>query len=170
MDYIQFHGIKIFAIQAFNLKFYIFIKLNYQLFFIQKIWLKVQSRLGMMVSKQEFKKFLFINLQLVKMLLFLQSMEKHFPRYFFFKVLYFFFNYQEIVNNWINSEGHRKNLLSETNTCGIGVYRFFFDNLKKNYFFFRSDDGLWYFTQIFAKCIPLNNSFARFFQSLKKIF
>eukprot|EP00469_Lotharella_globosa_P012805 CAMPEP_0167776654 /NCGR_PEP_ID=MMETSP0111_2-20121227/3245_1 /TAXON_ID=91324 /ORGANISM="Lotharella globosa, Strain CCCM811" /LENGTH=148 /DNA_ID=CAMNT_0007666725 /DNA_START=57 /DNA_END=503 /DNA_ORIENTATION=- len=40
------------------------------------------------------------------------------------------------VTGWINSPGHRKNLLSKSNYCGIGVYRNF--------------DGHYYATQIFA--------------------
>ncbi|EGR31951.1 ribophorin i, putative [Ichthyophthirius multifiliis] len=44
-----------------------------------------------------------------------------------------------IVNGWINSPGHRKNLLSNSNVCGISVYK----NKK----------GYWYFTQLLAlKC------------------
>jgi uncharacterized protein YkwD len=27
------------------------------------------------------------------------------------------------VNGWINSPGHRKNMLSSSNICGIAVYR-----------------------------------------------
>ncbi|GAB5355845.1 hypothetical protein AAMO2058_000240000 [Amorphochlora amoebiformis] len=40
------------------------------------------------------------------------------------------------VNGWIKSPGHRKNLLSKSNYCGIGVYRNF--------------HGQYYATQIFA--------------------
>jgi uncharacterized protein YkwD len=39
------------------------------------------------------------------------------------------------VNGWINSPGHRKNLLSNTNLCGIAVYCL---------------AGRYYFTQLFA--------------------
>jgi len=41
------------------------------------------------------------------------------------------------VNGWIDSPGHRKNLLSEQTLCGIGVYR----NAK----------GQYYLTQLFAR-------------------
>lgn len=41
-----------------------------------------------------------------------------------------------IVDGWINSPGHRKNLLSNSNICGIAVYR--------------APDGNWYFTQLLA--------------------
>jgi len=40
------------------------------------------------------------------------------------------------VDGWINSPGHRKNLLSNHNYCGIGVYQTF--------------DGAYYLTQLFA--------------------
>eukprot|EP01015_Nassula_variabilis_P015631 TRINITY_DN2335_c0_g1_i1.p1 TRINITY_DN2335_c0_g1~~TRINITY_DN2335_c0_g1_i1.p1 ORF type:complete len:481 (+),score=51.51 TRINITY_DN2335_c0_g1_i1:67-1509(+) len=40
------------------------------------------------------------------------------------------------VEGWINSPGHRKNLLSESNICGIGCYR--------------ASDGKWYLTQLLA--------------------
>jgi len=40
------------------------------------------------------------------------------------------------VDGWINSPGHRKNLLSQSNICGIASYR--------------NADGGWYFTQLFA--------------------
>jgi uncharacterized protein YkwD len=40
------------------------------------------------------------------------------------------------VNAWINSPGHRANLLGNYNRCGIGVYQ--------------NDRGVWFFTQIFA--------------------
>ena len=43
------------------------------------------------------------------------------------------------VNGWINSPGHCKNLKSSTNVSGIGV--------------FRSEDGLWYYTQLFARMV-----------------
>jgi len=41
-----------------------------------------------------------------------------------------------IVDGWINSPGHRKNLLSNSNVCGIAV--------------FRAENGSWYFTQLLA--------------------
>ncbi|KAL4490949.1 hypothetical protein ABPG72_008685 [Tetrahymena utriculariae] len=41
-----------------------------------------------------------------------------------------------IVDGWINSPGHRKNMLSNSNVCGIAV--------------FRNNKGFWYFTQLFA--------------------
>ncbi|KAL4451118.1 hypothetical protein ABPG74_021440 [Tetrahymena malaccensis] len=41
-----------------------------------------------------------------------------------------------IVDGWINSPGHRKNMLSNSNVCGIAVYR--------------NNKGFWYFTQLFA--------------------
>lgn len=41
------------------------------------------------------------------------------------------------VNGWIESPGHRKNLLSRHNYCGIGV--------------FRSSNGRFYLTQLFAQ-------------------
>jgi len=41
------------------------------------------------------------------------------------------------VQGWIHSPGHRKNLLSLTNLCGIGAAQSF--------------DGTWYFTQLFAR-------------------
>ena len=37
-----------------------------------------------------------------------------------------------IVDGWIDSPGHRKNMLSNSNVCGIAVYK--------------SSDGSWYFT------------------------
>jgi len=40
------------------------------------------------------------------------------------------------VNAWINSPGHRANLLGNYNRCGIGVYQ--------------NSKGTWFFTQIFA--------------------
>ena len=39
------------------------------------------------------------------------------------------------VKGWINSPGHRKNMLSKSNMCGIGVYVSY---------------GRYYFTQLFA--------------------
>ena len=39
------------------------------------------------------------------------------------------------VNGWINSPGHRKNMLSNSNMCGIAVYCY---------------HGRYYFTQLFA--------------------
>ena len=39
------------------------------------------------------------------------------------------------VNGWINSPGHRKNLLGNNNLCGIAVYCYY---------------GRFYFTQLFA--------------------
>lgn len=42
-----------------------------------------------------------------------------------------------IVNGWINSEGHRKNLLSPSNVCGIAAYK--------------GLDDVWYFTQLFCR-------------------
>ena len=44
----------------------------------------------------------------------------------------------EVVNGWINSPGHRKNLLSNTTHCAIATY------ISKN--------GTYYLTQMFAKC------------------
>ena len=44
----------------------------------------------------------------------------------------------EAVNGWINSPGHRKNLLSNTTHCAIATY------ISKN--------GTYYLTQMFAKC------------------
>jgi len=41
-----------------------------------------------------------------------------------------------IVDGWINSPGHRKNLLSNSNVCGIAV--------------FRAPNNNWYFTQLLA--------------------
>ena len=41
------------------------------------------------------------------------------------------------VNGWIDSPGHRKNLLSKHDVCGIGVYR----NFK----------GAYYLTQLFGR-------------------
>ena len=43
---------------------------------------------------------------------------------------------QTIVDGWIESPGHRKNLLSNSNVCAIAAYK--------------GDDGNWYFTQLFA--------------------
>eukprot|EP01016_Furgasonia_blochmanni_P040768 TRINITY_DN5225_c0_g1_i1.p2 TRINITY_DN5225_c0_g1~~TRINITY_DN5225_c0_g1_i1.p2 ORF type:complete len:219 (+),score=52.14 TRINITY_DN5225_c0_g1_i1:94-657(+) len=40
------------------------------------------------------------------------------------------------VDGWINSPGHRKNLLSDSNVCGIACYR--------------REDGTWYLTQLLA--------------------
>jgi len=40
------------------------------------------------------------------------------------------------VDGWITSPGHRKNLLSSSNVCGIACYR--------------APNGSWYFTQLFA--------------------
>jgi len=40
------------------------------------------------------------------------------------------------VDGWINSPGHRKNLLGHFNYMGIGVYQ--------------NSKGAWYFTQLFA--------------------
>ena len=42
------------------------------------------------------------------------------------------------VNGWIESPGHRKNLLSRSSLCAIGVYR--------------NNSGAWYLTQLFALC------------------
>ena len=39
------------------------------------------------------------------------------------------------VNGWINSPGHRKNMLSNSNLCGISIYCHY---------------GRYYFTQLFA--------------------
>ena len=41
------------------------------------------------------------------------------------------------VNGWINSPGHRKNLLSNTNLCAIATYR--------------TSSGAYYLTQMFAR-------------------
>ncbi|EGG17936.1 hypothetical protein DFA_08937 [Cavenderia fasciculata] len=41
------------------------------------------------------------------------------------------------VEGWINSKGHRENLLADYNICTIGVYQ--------------GSDGMWYLTQLFAK-------------------
>ena len=41
------------------------------------------------------------------------------------------------VNGWINSPGHRKNLLSDTNYCAIATYR--------------TPSGAYYLTQMFAR-------------------
>lgn len=43
---------------------------------------------------------------------------------------------QTAVNGWINSPGHRKNLVSRSEYCGIGCYE--------------GADGSWYLTQLFA--------------------
>ena len=40
------------------------------------------------------------------------------------------------VNGWIESPGHRKNLLSRSTMCAIGVYQ--------------NKQGAWYLTQLFA--------------------
>jgi len=40
------------------------------------------------------------------------------------------------VNGWITSPGHRKNLLSRSTWCGIGVYK--------------TSSGAFYLTQLFA--------------------
>lgn len=42
-----------------------------------------------------------------------------------------------IVNGWINSPGHRKNLESQSNVCAIAAYK---SPIK----------DLWYFTQLLA--------------------
>ena len=42
---------------------------------------------------------------------------------------------QVAVTGWINSPGHRKNMLSTSNLCGIAVYCYY---------------GKFYFTQLFA--------------------
>jgi uncharacterized protein YkwD len=44
------------------------------------------------------------------------------------------------VEGWINSPGHRKNLLCGCNWCGIGIYV--------------AADGTVYLTQLFAKFDP----------------
>jgi uncharacterized protein YkwD len=44
---------------------------------------------------------------------------------------------RQAVDGWINSPGHRKNLLGDFTTCGIGIYR----NAK----------GMWYLTQILVR-------------------
>ena len=41
------------------------------------------------------------------------------------------------VNGWINSPGHRKNLLSNTNSCAIATYI--------------TSSGAYYLTQMFAR-------------------
>ena len=40
------------------------------------------------------------------------------------------------VDGWINSPGHRKNMLADSNICAIAAYQ--------------ADNGRWYFTQLFA--------------------
>ncbi|KAK5575076.1 hypothetical protein RB653_010332 [Dictyostelium firmibasis] len=42
----------------------------------------------------------------------------------------------KIVNGWIDSPGHRKNLLGNFNVCSIGVYK--------------NSEGFWYLTQLFG--------------------
>lgn len=42
----------------------------------------------------------------------------------------------KVVNGWINSPGHRKNLLGNFNVCSIGVYK--------------NSEGFWYLTQLFG--------------------
>ena len=42
-----------------------------------------------------------------------------------------------IVDGWYNSPGHKKNMLSQSNVCGIAVYY--------------NSSNEWYFTQLFAK-------------------
>jgi uncharacterized protein YkwD len=44
---------------------------------------------------------------------------------------------ETVVNGWINSEGHKRNLLSGSTECAVAAIK--------------GDDGYWYFTQIFAK-------------------
>ena len=44
---------------------------------------------------------------------------------------------ENAVNGWINSPGHRKNLLSNTNSCAIATYR--------------TSSGAYYLTQMFAR-------------------
>ena len=44
---------------------------------------------------------------------------------------------ENAVNGWINSPGHRKNLLSNTNSCAIATYR--------------TASGAYYLTQMFAR-------------------
>jgi uncharacterized protein YkwD len=44
---------------------------------------------------------------------------------------------ENAVNGWINSPGHRKNLLSNTNACAIATYR--------------TPSGAYYLTQMFAR-------------------
>ncbi len=44
---------------------------------------------------------------------------------------------RKCVTAWIDSLGHRKNLLGDYTHCGIGVYK--------------NKEGYWYFTQIFGK-------------------
>jgi len=41
------------------------------------------------------------------------------------------------VDGWINSEGHRRNIISDVTDCGIGVYH-------------NKDTNQWYYTQMFA--------------------
>ena len=41
------------------------------------------------------------------------------------------------VNGWINSPGHKKNLMSNTTHCAIAVYQ--------------NNSGAYYFTQIFTR-------------------
>lgn len=49
------------------------------------------------------------------------------------------FNFKAIVDGWINSPGHRKNLLGDWHLCTIAA--------------FKTPAGLWYFTQLFAKTV-----------------
>lgn len=44
---------------------------------------------------------------------------------------------QQVVDGWIESPGHRKNLLGDWNFCTIAGYK--------------NAAGLWYFTQLFAR-------------------
>ncbi len=64
----------------------------------------------------------------------------YFPLYIYIYILFFyvciFFILKTIVNGWINSPGHRKNLLSLSNVCGIAVYKYVFLCLKVYRFFF----------------------------------
>ncbi|EGC38575.1 hypothetical protein DICPUDRAFT_148783 [Dictyostelium purpureum] len=45
---------------------------------------------------------------------------------------------EHAVDGWINSPGHRKNLVGNFNVCSIGVYK--------------NSEGFWYLTQLFALC------------------
>lgn len=45
-------------------------------------------------------------------------------------------SHQAVVDGWINSPGHRKNLLGNWNVCTIAGYK--------------NASGMWYFTQLFA--------------------
>jgi uncharacterized protein YkwD len=47
-------------------------------------------------------------------------------------------DHRTAVNGWIDSPGHRKNLLARHTHCGIGVYC--------------NDAGAYYSTQLFALC------------------